>query len=909
MHVRAQPGTRIEETAREFDLVEQVVRRTIPPEQLDNIVDNIGLPYSGINMAYQNTGTIGPEDGDALISLKEDHAPTAEYVQKLRTILPQKFPGMTFSFLPADIVSQILNFGLPAPIDLQVIGNDDKDNYAYATALMKRVRTVPGIADPRIQQVVDYPQLNVQVDRTLASEVGLTQRDVANSLLVTLSGSGQVKPNFWLNTKTGVSYPIAAQTPQYRIDTLSDLINMPITSPQTKTPQYLGAVANVTPGPSPGVVSHYNVQPTIDIFGAIQGRDLGAISGDIDKIVQETKKDVPRGSYVVLRGQVQTMNNAYSQLYIGLAGAIVLIYLVIVVNFQSWLDPFIIITALPGALAGIVWLLFTTGTTLSVPALTGAIMCMGIATANSILLVSFAREGMARGLDAATAALEFGLHPFSAGFDDRARHDHRHAADGVCPRRGRRAERPARPRGDRRLAGRDPRYAALRSDALQPAACARSAARGACRPPTRRLIGRTSMTSSGPEPHDETAAPASPPPRRLRLWGLLALVAAIGAAAYGIEHRRSDEASVQQWTQQQAVPTVAVITPTKGDVDQKLTLPGDIQAWYAAPIFARVSGYLKMWYFDYGAHVKAGDVLAEIEAPDLDAQLAAAEGKLRSAESLVKAREAERQFAETTYQRWKDSPKGVVSEQEEESKKADYGNAAAQLNAAQAQVQADQGDLARLQALESFKKIVAPFDGVVIARETDIGDLINAGGGSGQELFKVADIHKMRVYVQVPQQQSAGIHQGLKAKLHLPQYPNKVFDAIVATTSNAINQSSRTLLVELHIDNPDGLLQPGAFTKVEFELPGDPNVVRIPTSALLFRESGTEVAMLGPDDKVDIKPVTLGRNLGTLVEVVEGLKATDRVINSPSDSLATGDQVRVAGDSGPSSADAELGEK
>jgi RND family efflux transporter MFP subunit len=428
------------------------------------------------------------------------------------------------------------------------------------------------------------------------------------------------------------------------------------------------------------------------------------------------------------------------------------------------------------------------------------------------------------------------------------------------------------------------------------------------------------MASPGPESHDEANAadhgpkgatnpPPSRPPRHLRLWGLLALVAAIGAAAYGIEHRRSDEASVQQWTQQQAVPTVAVITPTKGDVDQKLTLPGDIQAWYQAPTYARVSGYLKMWYFDYGAHVKAGDVLAEIDAPDLDAQLSAAEGKLRSAESLVKAREAERQFAETTYQRWKDSPKGVVSEQEEESKKADYGNAAAQLNAAQAQVQADQGDLARLQALEGFKKIVAPFDGIVTARETDIGDLINAGGGRGPELFKVADIHKMRVYVQVPQQQSAGIHQGLKAELHLPQYPNKVFDAVVATTSSAINQSSRTLLVELHIDNPDGLLLPGAFTQVEFELPGNPDVVRIPTSALLFRENGTEVAMLGPDDKVDIKPVTLGRNLGTLVEVVEGLKATDRIINSPSDSLATGDQVRVAGDSGPSSADAELGEK
>ena len=412
MHVRAQPGTRIEETARLFEFIEQTVRGIIPSDQLDNIVDNIGLPFSGINMAYQNTGTIGPEDGDALISLKEDHAPTAEYVKRLRTILPQKFPGATFSFLPADIVSQILNFGLPAPIDLQVIGGDQKANYAYATDLLKRIRLVPGIADLRIQQVFNYPQINVEVDRTLASEVSLPQRDIANSLLVTLSGSAQVHPNFWLNPENGVSYPIVAQMPQYRVDSMSDLINVPVASEASDKLQYLGGLAHITPGPSPGVVSHYNVQPVIDIYGAVQGRDLGALSSDIDRIIQETRKDVPHGSYVVLRGQVQTMSNAYSQLYFGLAGAIVLIYLVIVVNFQSWLDPFIIITALPGALAGIVWMLFMTGTSLSVPALTGAIMCMGIATANSILLVSFAREGLAQGLDAAAAALEAGFTRF-----------------------------------------------------------------------------------------------------------------------------------------------------------------------------------------------------------------------------------------------------------------------------------------------------------------------------------------------------------------------------------------------------------------------------------------------------------------------------------------------------------------
>ncbi len=412
MHVRAQPGTRIEETARLFDLIEQTVRRTIPPHQLDNIVDNIGLPFSGINMAYQNTGTIGPEDGDALISLKEGHGPTAAYIKQLRTLLPQQFPGTTFSFLPADIVSQILNFGLPAPIDVQIIGNNQKANYAYATDLLKRIRQVPGIADLRIQQVFNYPQLNVDVDRTLAREVGLTQRDTANSLLVTLSGSGQVQPNFWLNTDNGVSYPIVAQMPQYRMDTVSDLVNLPIMAAKMTAPQYLGGLAQITPGPSAGVVSHYNVQPVIDIYGAVQERDLGAVSRDVDRILQDTGKGLPRGSYVAVRGQVRTMTNAYSELYFGLAGAVVLVYLVIVVNFQSWLDPFIIITALPGALAGIIWMLFMTGTTLSVPALTGAVMCMGIATANSVLLVSFAREGLGDGLDAASAALEAGFTRF-----------------------------------------------------------------------------------------------------------------------------------------------------------------------------------------------------------------------------------------------------------------------------------------------------------------------------------------------------------------------------------------------------------------------------------------------------------------------------------------------------------------
>jgi RND family efflux transporter MFP subunit len=403
----------------------------------------------------------------------------------------------------------------------------------------------------------------------------------------------------------------------------------------------------------------------------------------------------------------------------------------------------------------------------------------------------------------------------------------------------------------------------------------------------------------------EHATEPSRPPRGLRWIGLLAVLVAIGVVAGGILERRSHETEVTKWTDEQAIPTVAVIAPKIGAAKQSLVLPATVQAWYEAPTYARVAGYLKNWYFDYGAHVKKGDVLAEIDAPDLDAQLAAAVARLNSAQALVKVREAEKQFAESTYKRWHDSPPGVVSVQEQQSKQADFNSALARVNAADADVEQDQGEVDRLKALEDFKKIVAPFDGVVTARETDIGALINAGsgtgGGNGPELFRVADIHKMRIYVQVPQQLSAGIRPGLTADLTLPQYPDKTFKSTIATTSSAINMSARTLLVELHADNPDGLLQPGAYAQVKFNMSDEPGsgVVRIPTSALVFREDGLQVATLGPGDKVEIKGVTLGRNLGTDVEVVKGLLASDRVVNSPPDSLSPGDLVHVAEQSPP----------
>jgi multidrug efflux pump subunit AcrB len=409
LHVRAPVGMRIEETAARFADVEKAIREVIPPNQVADIVDNIGTYLSSLNTIYNNTGTIGESDGDIQISLKEGHSPTAAYVNLLREQLPRRFPGLTFSFLPADIVSQILNFGAPAPIDLQVRGNDLGADFAYANKLLAQVRHVTGVADARIQQSAAEPTLDVNIDRTRAQYTGgVTAADVTNSLVVNLASSSQVAPVYWLNEKNGVTYPIALQTPQYQIDTLSELQNLPINAPGAPT-TVLGGVANIQRDHSDAVVSQYDISPMVQIYTTIQGRDLGAVSADIQKIIAQNDKDKPKGAIVALVGQTATMNSAYSGLLFGLLGAIVLVYFVIVINFQSWSDPFIVITALPAALAGIVWMLFATHTTLSVPALTGAIMCMGVATANSVLVISFARERLNELGDATQAALEAGF--------------------------------------------------------------------------------------------------------------------------------------------------------------------------------------------------------------------------------------------------------------------------------------------------------------------------------------------------------------------------------------------------------------------------------------------------------------------------------------------------------------------
>ncbi|HTA52448.1 MAG TPA: efflux RND transporter permease subunit [Candidatus Acidoferrum sp.] len=414
LHMRAATGTRIEETADIADRIEQDIRRVIPASELGPIIDNIGLPYSNLNLAYSTSAPIGPGDADIQVELTPKHHPTEKYVSQLRSRLATDFPGVTFYELPVDIVTQILNFGLPAPLDIQVVGRNLAGNREFAENLMNQLKFVPGTVDFRIQQPFNYPKLHLDVDRTKASQIGFTQRDVAQNLLISLSGSFQTAPSFWLDPLTGVSYNVQTQTPQYGVTSPQDLENIPINNGANAggIPQILGGVASFRRGAEMGVVTHYNIQSAIDIFGNVEGRDLGGVASDMQKIIDENTKYLPAGSQVVVRGQIQTMNASFVGLLAGLGFSIVLVYLLIVVNFQSWLDPFIILMALPAALAGIVWFLFITGTTISVPALTGAIMCMGVATSNSILLISFSKEQLQAGKTPAEAALSAGFTRF-----------------------------------------------------------------------------------------------------------------------------------------------------------------------------------------------------------------------------------------------------------------------------------------------------------------------------------------------------------------------------------------------------------------------------------------------------------------------------------------------------------------
>ncbi len=709
MHARARVGTRVEETAEQFAEIEKAIRRIIPPDELATVVDNIGFPSSGINMTYNNTGTIGSQDGEIQIKLTEEHRPTAEYIRLLREELPQRFPGVTFSFLPADIVSQILNFGAPAPIDLQIRGPDLENNFAYAQTLLRNLRHVPGLADARIQQSLGNPAFDVDVDRTRAQFVGITERDVTNSMVVNLAGSGQVAPTYWLNPDNGVNYAIVMQTPQYQIDSLNALKNLPITAAGTVVADTGRDRRHQPRDPSPrsirNITSSRWCRSTAPRRAATSARSPPTSKRSSMRRQRIGRKD----AQVYLLGQVNTMNSAFSGLLFGLLGAIVLIYLLIVVNFQSWGDPFVIITALPAALAGIVWTLFATQTTLSVPALTGAIMCMGVATANSVLVISFARERLEQSRRSGQRRDRSGLRALPPGADDGARHDHRHGADGARARRRRRAERAARPRRGRRADLCYFRHVDVRAGRFQHPA----------RPPTARHRPRR-LESRMPPDSDSASGGPSPPRSSALHAGIIGRrdsIAAIAAVVVimGVTTRKMADARLSEWTEKQAVPVVAVATPdTQRTKRRHSNCPGRLEAYSQAQMFARVSGYLKEWRADIGTPVKAGELLAEIDAPDLDQQIMQAEAGLASAK-------ANAGLAEATLQRGQQLITSGVGV--ETGSRPALGRCANK----QGLVKSAQANLDRLRVLEKYKRIIAPFDGLVTARTTDVGALINAG--------------------------------------------------------------------------------------------------------------------------------------------------------------------------------------
>ncbi|MCX5814341.1 MAG: efflux RND transporter permease subunit, partial [Proteobacteria bacterium] len=411
LHVRAPGGTRIEETTRFVDRVEAVIREEVPTGEISGILDNIGMPSGGLPLVYIDNGLTGTRDADILVSLNHGHRPTEGYIRRMRVRLNRDFPGATFYFLPADIVNQTINFGLPAPFDIQIIGRDRDKSRVIAANLAEKIRRVPGAVDVRVQQTADQPEFRFAVDRTKASQIGLTERDVATSMLLSLSGSSQTQPNYWLNPKNGIQYLVSIRVPEHPMDSLAALNSIPVKAgqPDKNAPQVLANVATVDRISASPISSHYDVMPVIDVFGGVSGRDLGGVLRDIKPLIEQAKKELPKGSFIMLRGQADTMNSSFTGLAIGLILAVAFIYLLLVVFFQSWLDPFIIITALPGALAGVVWGLYLTLTTLSVPALMGAIMSLGVATANSVLVVSFARTYLNQGSDPLTSAWEAGI--------------------------------------------------------------------------------------------------------------------------------------------------------------------------------------------------------------------------------------------------------------------------------------------------------------------------------------------------------------------------------------------------------------------------------------------------------------------------------------------------------------------
>ncbi len=852
--------------------MEDYIRQVIPASELNVIIDNIGLP-NNINLARSDSVTAGPSDGEILIALNAKHGPTADYLKQIRSEFPKRFPGLVLFTQPADIVSQILNFGLPAPIDIRIsgpIGEMDR-NQQVAQQIATELSAVSGAVDVHIQQITDAPRLMIDTDRTVAQQSGLREQDIANDLSLSLGGSGVASNNFWLNYKNGVSYPVIVQTPQYRASSMEQLNRTPISVVGQPRPLLLSSLATVSRTTTPQLLSHYNVQPVFDVYANVQGTDLGSVSSQVSRIVAKYQGQISKASNIVVGGQVQSMNQSFFQMGLGICFAILLVYFLMVVNFQSWSDPLIILMALPGALAGILWALYITRTTINVPALMGCIMSIGVATSNSILMVTFAneqRQAKFGGKDARSAALIA----------------------------GRTRLRPVLMTALAMLIGMLPMslHVVLRARDVQPDAPSRS------QNPYCRAGGLIMTTlafhlpplTTKANPHTETPAP---PQARTRTIFVIAMILVALLAVFlimGIIHRRTQNHTLAVAATQAAhtPPSVYVVHPLVSAAPE-WSLPGTTQAMQDAIIYARVSGYLSL--------------LAEIESPEIDQQLIQARANLQQFIKQLDLQKANLELARNTMERYKGADQeGAVAKLTVDQAVATYATAQASVAAAQATVDAGEATVRQFKAMTTFERVVAPFNGVVTQRNVDVGTLITAGSptnntsvaptsvsGSATGMFEIAQTDTLRVFVSVPQSMAANVKSGVAAQVSVRGALNAPVKAMVTRTANALDPGTRTLLTEVDIPNSSRGLFPGQFVYVSITVGTSGHRWNLPATALIFNAQGTQVMLVESDGKLRLQNVTVGRDFGDTIDVQAGLSGNELIVKQPTVSLQQGQVV------------------
>ena len=853
------------------------------------------------NFAFSDGSFVAYNDGQMLISLKGDHKPASFYQAQLRGVLHDRFPNAIFYFQPSDMITQILDFGTIAQIDIQVAGRHTEADYEAAKLVASKLEAVEGVVDAHVHQIMNVPEFFVDIDRRLASELHLTEQQAAQQMNISLSGSFQVSPNFWVDPKNGIPYQLWVQTPEWRNSSMNALKTTPIfTQTDGNDPgvtQMLASIATVKRRPIQTVINHVNTQPTFDVLANTQHMDLGTVSRKIDTIVAEVQKTLQPPDKIVVRGQIESMESAFSRLEFGLGIALVAVYLLMAVNFQSWGDPFVVLLALPIAFCGIVFSLFVTGTTFSIPSLFGSIMSVGVASANSILLVTFAKEHReatgCSALEAAIAAGEtrlrpvlmtasamfVGLIPMAIGAGEGGEHECR-----------------ASPRGARRHSRRDLLDLGSRALLLLAAASRRGQTVGGLH-----VSGTQSMEETAPRK-------AVSPPRKLPF--VIAFLLLGGLLAFGIYHhwQEHDAAVAVQKKAVDFVPTVRTFTSQRVVKPIEIIMPGETRPFDSAKIYARATGYISERLVDFGTRVRKGDLMLKISAPQTDAQYDQAEAQLGQLEAqLLQSRaEVDKAKANLTLAKVTSSRisplagQGYATQQNADNNSTSVQGAQASLESAaagvkviEANIKAQQATVEGLKASVGFERVIAPFDGVVSQRTVDIGDLVHADSGNAPLLVVDRD-DVLRASVNIPQTPAMGVSDGLAADVRIPQMPGKVFKGKVDRSSVNLLYSSRTLLTQVDIPNADHKLRAGLFVDITLDIPRPEPIVAVPADALVFNSGGTQVAIVGKDDRVEMRPVEIERDLGTTLDLKKGLGGGETVILNPPAGLKTGSKIKVA---------------